>query len=48
MELFDQSDLRFEGMLSKVGSSHLELRKILEMVRIVSIQSVEGASMVCS
>ena len=48
MDFFDQSDLKFKGMLSQVSWSHLILGQVLEMVRIMSIHTAESASMVCS
>ena len=47
MDFFDQSDLRFKGMLSKVSESHWKFRKVLAMVGVMSIQAAKGTSMVC-
>ena len=47
MDFFDQSDLRFKGMLSKVSESHLKFGQVLVMVGVMSIQAAKGAIMVC-
>ena len=48
MRFFDQGDLRLKGVVTEVSESHSKFGKILAMVRVMSIQTVKGASMVCS
>ena len=46
MNLFDQGDLRLEGMVTEVNQSHSKFREVLEMVGVMSIQAAKGASIV--
>ena len=45
MDLVNNSDFRFKGMFPKLAKGSLKLGQVLAVVRIVSIQSTEGASM---
>ena len=48
MNFFDQGDLILKGMVTDVSKSHLKFGKVLEMVGVITIQAVKGASMVRS
>ena len=48
MDLLNGSEFGFKGMFSKLAKSGLKLGQVLEVVRIVSIQSTKGTSMVCA
>ena len=48
VDLLNSSDFKFKGMFPKLANDRLKLGQVLVVVRIVSIQSAKGASMVGS